>query len=476
MQIREGRIHALLGENGAGKSTLMKILSGVYRNYEGEILYHGNTIRLKNEKDALIKGISIVTQELSFISELSIAENLYLGREPQLIYGMLNKKERFEKTKELLKFMNLDYNPNSLMGELSVAQCQMIEILKAISRNSKVIIMDEPTSTLTRKETNKFFDKIKELKTKGIALVFISHRLDEVFELCDDYTVLRDGRYIASGLLSDIDHDKLITMMVGREIADIYPKLPEHGNKTVLEVQDFNCKGFFSNINFTIREGEILGLAGMMGAGRSEIARAIFGMDKKDSGSILLEGKNHHIKSVSDAVKAGIAMVTEDRAGYGIVGIRSIEDNVILPNSDLYSENGILQRQKIKAGVKEIFDRLSIKATGIEALAGNLSGGNQQKVVLAKWLVRDLSVLILDEPTRGIDVGAKQEIYKLIIKLAREGMAILLISSDMPEVLSMSHRILVISGGKIAGEVKGHEATQDNIMKKIVGVGLQNEK
>ncbi|MCD7736621.1 MAG: sugar ABC transporter ATP-binding protein [Lachnospiraceae bacterium] len=475
MDIRAGCIHALLGENGAGKSTLMKILSGTYKNYDGEVIYQGREVHLKSEKDAIDLGIAIVSQELNFVPELTIAENLYLGREPK-VHGFVDKKKRAEDSAYWLSFMGLDYGQDTKMGDLSVAQRQMIEILKAVSRNGKVLIMDEPTSALTGMETAILFDKIRELKEKGIAFVFISHRLDEVFELCDDYTVLRDGQYIGSGRLTDIDQDQMISMMVGREVQEIYPPLTSAAGRTVLEVKNLNSEGVFENISFTLHAGEILGFAGMMGAGRSEIARAIFGMDRYDSGEIRIDGEPCQIRDIRDAVNHGIAMVTEDRAEYGFVGVRSIRENVVLANEDLFTRHGILDGPKIQKNVTDIYERLDIKAPGIDTLVGTLSGGNQQKLVLGKWLVRDVSVLILDEPTRGIDVGARQEIYRLIVELAAQGMAILLISSDMPEVLSMSHRIMVIANGKCAGELSSKEATQDLIMKKIVEVDRNYER
>lgn len=469
MKIREGHVHALVGENGAGKSTLMKILSGTYLNYGGEILIRNKKVKFKGQKDAFAAGISIVAQELNCVGERTIAENLYLGREPLKFGKIVDKKKRYEDTKKYLDFMGLDYDPNEKMDKLSVAQKQMVEIVKAISRNSKVIIMDEPTSALTNKEADVLFDKIKDLSEQGIAFVFITHRLEEVFEVCDEYTVLRDGVMIATGNICDVDQDKIITMMVGRDIADIYPALPEFDKNTdEVSVNDFSSEGVFSNISFTIHKGEIFGLAGMMGAGRSEIARSIFGMDKFDGGQLLLDGKEIKVKSANDAIKNGIAMVTEDRATYGFVGVRSIKDNIELPNGDIYTKHGWLQNDKITSSTTEIFNRLSIKAPNIETKVANLSGGNQQKVVLAKWLVRDVKFLILDEPTRGIDVGAKQEIYNLIVSLAKQGMAILLISSDMPEVLSMSHRVAVVAKGRITGVLSHDEATQSKVMQMIV--------
>ena len=468
MKIRAGSIHALVGENGAGKSTLMKILSGTYSNYEGQVLVDGREVHMKSEKDAFGNGISIVAQELNCVPELTVAENLFLGREPVAKRVFLNKKERQKRTEELLEILGLDYKAADKVETLSVAKRQMLEILKAISRNSRVIIMDEPTSALTNAETVVFFRKVKELKEQGIAFVFISHRLEEVFELCDEYTVLRDGKWIASGSLEEVDQEKLISLMVGRDIQDIYPSIGEHTEDVMLEVKNLGDGNVFRNISFTIRKGEILGFAGMMGAGRSEIARAVFGMDGIKEGEILLEGVKQSFRSARDGIRNGIAMVTEDRGTYGFVGVRSIRENVKLPNSDLFTEKGFWKNKEAAQAVEEICGRLSVKAPNTDTLVENLSGGNQQKVVLAKWLIRNVKVLILDEPTRGIDIGAKQEIYNLITELAGNGMAILLISSDMPEVLSMSHRIAVISQGNINAILDREEATQEKIMKIIV--------
>jgi ABC-type sugar transport system ATPase subunit len=476
MAIYAASVHALVGENGAGKSTLMKILSGTYSSYDGEIIHKGRTITLHSTKDAFDRGISIVSQELNFFPNLTIAESLFLGREPKKAPGVINFKERLALTKKWLSFMNLNYNPNSKVGALSIGQKQMLEILKAVSRNCKIIIMDEPTSALTNIETRSLFEKIQELKKAGIAFVFISHRLDEIFEICDEYTVLRDGKFIAGGAIGDVHREDLIKMMVGRELQDIYPEIPPLKNETpppVLNVQNLSRAGFFSGVNFHVNRGEILGFAGMMGAGRSEIVRAVFGLDHRQSGNIMINGKDRQIRNIRDAIKSGIVMVPEDRGAFGFVGVRSIKDNMILPNLDIYSRFGIVRGPVLQNDVKAMASRLEIKAPGMETVVRTLSGGNQQKVVLGKWLLRKVDVLILDEPTRGIDVGTKQEIYKLIVKLASQGIAIILISSDMPEVLAMSHRILVIANGKIAGELeRGRcDITQDQIMNIIVEAG-----
>lgn len=467
MKIREGCVHALIGENGAGKSTLMKILSGTYQNYGGQIVIDGSEVHLKSQKDAFNKGISIVAQELNYVPELTIAENLYLGREPKRSGVFIDHKKRLEDSRLMLEMMGLDYSPETKMKNLSVAQCQMVEIIKALSRNARVIIMDEPTSALTNQEADILFSKIRELKERGISFVFISHRLEEVFEICDEYTVLRDGKWIASGSIQDITKNEMISMMVGRAINDIYPALPPYDEKVVFQAHELEG-GVFHNVSFEIRAGEIFGFAGMMGAGRSEIARAIFGMDPLYGGRIEIDGKEVFFRSINDAMNGGVAMITEDRAVYGFVGVRPIKDNIALANLDQFSSKGILKHRAIRESAQSIYDRLKIKAQGIDTNVGTLSGGNQQKVVLAKWLVRNVRLLIMDEPTRGIDVGAKQEIYNLMVELAGSGMAILMISSDMPEVLSMSHRIAVVADGTIAGILDHDHATQNAVMKMIV--------
>lgn len=467
MKIKAGSVHALLGENGAGKSTLMKILSGVYRDYDGQILFDGNPVKFKSEKDALELGIAMVPQELNSIPELTIAEYVYLGRESAGKFGFVNKKERLKTTRDYMDHLGLEYDVNVKMCHLSVAQKQMIEIIKAISRNARLIIMDEPTSALTNSETEYLFCQIQSLKEKGIGIIFISHKLDEVYKICDTVTILRDGQLIDNKELSEIHEGTLISMMVGREVKDIYPKLKPCKDRVVLEVANLTGEGF-SNINFQVREGEILGLAGMMGAGRTEIVRSLFGMDKVHGGEVKIDGCKVKITSVQSAINKGIAMVSEDRAAFGFVGLLSIEDNIVLPNSDRFFAKLFRQKKLIDKDINKICEKMKVKAPDNNTRVGTLSGGNQQKVVLAKWLIRHIKVLILDEPTRGIDVGAKQEIYKLIVDLAESGIAIILISSEMPEVLAMSHRIKALADGKFAGEFFHGQVTQDMVMKSII--------
>jgi len=473
LEMKKGSIHGLMGENGAGKSTLIKIISGTYSEYEGEMEYEGRKVRFRSEKEALQAGISVVPQELHPIPEMTIAENIFLGREPIKYAWILDKKERKLKAAQLLKTLGLDYDPDTKMEKLSVAQKQMVEIIKAISRGSRLIIMDEPTSALTNVETEYLFQQISLLKEKGISIIFISHKLDEVYRICDTVTVLRDGEYIDTRPMQEVSCDELIEMMVGRQVVDIYPKLHMPKEKAVLEAQEISGDGF-EKISFAIREGEVLGFAGMMGAGRSEIARAVFGLDQIRKGKLILNGREIKIASPSDGIHEGIAMVTEDRAAYGFVGARSIKENISLPNMDRFAPRFLLKKREIENAAGEICQKISVKAPSIETRAGTLSGGNQQKVVLAKWLIRDLKVLIMDEPTRGTDVGAKQEIYALISELARQGIAILLISSELPEVISMSHRVMVIAEGKCVGELSKEEVTQDKIMKLIAGGKCEN--
>ena len=475
LTLRLGKAHGLLGENGAGKSTLMKVLTGTYADYEGSIIYAGQPVKFKNEKEALDAGIAIVAQELNYVPELTVAENIFLGREPRLTGFIFSKNEMLRKASGLFDDLGLDINPSEKMKNLRVAECQLVEIVKAISRNSKIIVMDEPTSALTAVESEYLFTQVDKLKVQGAAFVFISHKLDEVYRICDEVTVLRDGNWIGSAKIEDVSQDALITMMVGRDVSDIYPDLAPIGKDTVLQIKNFSRKGVFQDINFELHRGEILGFAGMMGAGRSEIMRCIFGLDRYDDGAIFLEEYPLQVKSTKDAINAGIVMVTEDRRTYGFVGVRSISDNIVLPNSDIFSKFGILLKKRIDQKVAEICGRLKVKAPNYNTLVGNLSGGNQQKVVLCKWLIQNVKVLIIDEPTRGIDVGAKQEIYKLIAELAEQGMSVILVSSEMPEVLSMSHRIIVIAEGRQVGQVLKGTATQDDIMKIIIENGGKHD-
>jgi ribose transport system ATP-binding protein/inositol transport system ATP-binding protein len=468
--LQAASVHGVVGENGAGKSTLMKIMTGTYQRDEGEMLLNGKPVSFRSEREALAAGIAIVPQELSYVPGLTVEENIFLGREPSCL-GLLKKKERTIMTGKLVAEQGLSVNPKTPMRNLSIAQCQMVEIIKAVSRNAKIIIMDEPTSSLTTKETRQLFTNILNLKARGIAVIYISHKLEEVLELCDTITVLRDARLTGCMSREEATEAKIITMMVGREMGKLFPPVGSPAGGEVLRVEHLTEPGMFNDISFTVRSGEVVSFAGMMGAGRSEVMRAVFGIDSYSSGKIFVDGKEVHIKSPADAIRNGFGMVTENRAIYGFVAGLSVSDNVLLPNAKNYSRYGFLEKKRIRKTVTDIKDKLSIKAPNIKQPVMNLSGGNQQKVVLAKWLVRDMKIMIMDEPTRGIDVGAKQEIYRIIKDLADQGMAVIVISSEMPEVIGVGQRVLVMDGGRILREFSHDEVDQDKIMQTIIEGG-----
>ena len=471
LTVARGTVHGLCGENGAGKSTLMKILTGTYRRDSGEIFFKGAPVNFKNEQEALEAGISIVPQELAYVPGLTVEENIFLGRE-QMSGFVLNKKERSRQAQKLIEELGLHLSPKSKMSELSIAQCQMIEIIKAISRNAELIVFDEPTSSLTSVETKQLLRQIQELREKGISSIYISHKLDEILTLCDEITVLRDACYIGHMDRAEATEEKLISMMVGREMGKIYPQVGMHTGEEVLRVEGLTQPGVFQDISFTLHRGEVLGFSGMVGAGRSEVMRAVFGIDRYQSGNIYIDGKSIKITSTGDAINAGIAMVFEDRRNFGFVGGMSVEENIVLPSLRGYQSGPVLDFKRMKRDAEQQKERLRIKTPTVEQKVMNLSGGNQQKVVLAKWLNRqNIKVLIMDEPTRGIDIGAKQEIYEIIKTLAENGMAIIMISSEMSEVINVSQRILVMDGGRIIGELPGAQATQEEIMNMIVQGG-----
>ncbi len=466
LTVRPGEVHALMGENGAGKSTLMKILMGIYSADTGEVLIGGQKVNITSPGEALNAGISMIHQELSPVPYLTIAENIFLGREDTYKNSpFVKKKSVNEKTDRLLKEFNMGFLKATMkMHQLSVANMQMIEIIKAVSYNSRVIVMDEPTSALSEEEVKELFKTIRSLKERNVGIIYISHRMEEIFELSDRVTVFRDGQYIGTEDIAAINKDKLIKMMVGRELTSVFPKTEVEIKEEVLAVKGLTREGVFNNISFRVKKGEILGIAGLVGAGRSEIVRAIFGVDRLDAGEIYMEGKKLSIKKPADAKAAGIALVTEDRKELGLVLCRSIRENIILPELNKYCSGPFIKKAEEKKSVEDMAKLLGVKMSSIQQTVGNLSGGNQQKVVLAKWLMGNLKVLILDEPTRGIDVGAKSEIYKLMGELAGEGLAIIMISSEMPEVMGMSDRIIVIGEGKIKGEFTRNEVTQEDIL------------
>ncbi len=463
-----GEVHALIGENGAGKSTLMKVLTGVHKKDGGKVFYKGQEVDIKNTREAQDLGIQMIHQELNLMPDLTVAENIFIGKEPRKIGGLVcDDKTMNRETKKLLDSMNISIDPTTVVDHLTVAQQQMVEIAKALSYDSELLIMDEPTAALTDSEINELFRIIRELKAKGVGIVYISHRMEELKAICDSVTVMRDGEFIGRRDMEHITIDEIIHMMVGREIFEEahLDKELSHG-QVVLEAKHLNRGSKVRDVSFKLRKGEILGLAGLMGAGRTEVARCIFGADKLESGQIFLNGKEAKIKSPKEAVASGIGYLSEDRKRYGLVLGLDIESNIAMADmSRFISSAGTLKTNDIEKNAQKHIDALDIKTPGSKQLVKNLSGGNQQKVVIGKWLTRNCDILIFDEPTRGIDVGAKSEIYKLLNELADQGKSIIMISSELPEVLRMSHRVLVMCEGKVTGELSRSEASQESIMK-----------
>ena len=471
LSLKKGEVHALMGENGAGKSTFMKILIGLINADSGEIIFEGKVLKGSGINDIQRKGISMIHQEILIIPELTVAQNIFLGREKEIIGSKtiwLNDDNIKSKAAELLQQMGVDISPNVKMKYLSVAQMQMVEIAKAISNDAKVMIMDEPTSAISDKEVATLFRIIRDLKAKGVSIIYISHKMDEIFRISDTITVLRDGKYIGTKSAAELDNNSLIAMMVGREINNMFPETNSEKGKQVLSVKNLSKNGKFSGINFEVHAGEILGIAGLMGAGRTEIARAIYGLDKPDSGEIFVSGEKVKIKSPDDAVKAGIGYVSEDRKGLGFIPKMSVLQNMTLGSLRDHRLGIFINEKSEHVVTSDMIGDLKIKSSGVDQKVTHLSGGNQQKVVIGKVLLSSPKVIILDEPTRGVDVGAKFEIYKLIHNLAAKGIAIIMISSELPEILGMSDRVMVLSKGKQTAMLSRNEATQELIMKYAV--------
>ncbi|NMD37756.1 MAG: sugar ABC transporter ATP-binding protein [Christensenellaceae bacterium] len=463
-ELKSGEVMALLGENGAGKSTLMKILSGVYTADSGKMNIFGKEYSNLNPKLAQEIGVAIIHQELNMCRHLSVAENIFLGREKTNM-SILSNHEMEKVAKAILDDLQIDIKPREIVGNLPVSKQQMVEIAKALSTNAKVLIMDEPTSSLTSKEINDLFRIIHSLKDKGCGIVYISHRLEELKEIVDRVTIMRDGKFVCMNDFNSMTMDEIIANMVGREITEKFPTVKTEKGKCVLEVKNLNAGKMVREINFKLYEGEIVGFAGLMGAGRTETTRAIFGVDKKDSGEFILDGQPLKINSVKDAIKSGIVLAPEDRKKDGLCTKLSIRDNIALPNLDIICDKaGIVNRKKETEMCNKAVNKLLIKTAGLEVDAGTLSGGNQQKVVVGKWLARDSRVVMFDEPTRGIDVAAKVEIYHLMNKLKQDGIAVMFVSSEMPEVMGIADRIIVMCDGKITGELSKEEATQEKIL------------
>lgn len=463
--LKSGEVLALLGENGAGKSTLMKILSGVYTKDSGRIKIFNQVVEDMNSKKAQALGIAIIHQELNMCAHLTVAQNIFLGRE-LTEYGMISNRRMNAEAKKILTSLNIEIDPETVVGDLPVSKQQMVEIAKALSSDAKVLIMDEPTSALTSKEIEDLFVIIHKLKNEGCGIVYISHRLEELEHIVDRVTILRDGEFIKSMIYSETSLPEIISCMVGRDIKEKFPRVTCDRGEKILEVKNLNAGRLVRNINLKLYAGEIVGIAGLMGAGRTETTRAIFGVDPKDSGEILLDGKAVRIEKPMDAIRNGIVLVPEDRKKDGLCTKLSIRDNIALPNLDhLCNKIGMINRKKERGMAEKAVTDLKIKLPNIDVNAGSLSGGNQQKVVVGKWLRRKSRVIIFDEPTRGIDVAAKVEIYNLMNALKQQGIGVLFVSSEMSEVLGISDRIIIMCDGKITGELSTEEATQDMILQ-----------
>jgi inositol transport system ATP-binding protein len=462
--VKKGTVHVICGENGAGKSTLMKIINGIHKPDAGQILINEQVVEVKNPIQARSLGISMIFQELNYIPEMTIQESLFVGNWPRDRYGKVDWKEIRKRTKELLKKENLSYSPETKLKDLTVSDIQMLEILKAISYNSDIIIMDEPTSAITNKEVEVLFQKINELKNRGACIIYISHKMDEIFRIADDITVFRDGSVVDSRPRKDYDLETVISQMVGRKLENNFPKEEIELGEKVLEVKGLTSAGKFEDVSFNVREGEIIGFAGLMGAGRTEAMRAIFGLDPYESGDILIRNEKVKINSVKKSIDKKMVMLSEDRRRYGIIPVRSVRENVSLSNLKKFIYGGRLHESIENKTVEDICKKMNVKTPSYETTIDTLSGGNQQKVILAKWMVTNPDILIVDEPTRGIDVGAKYEIYKLMSELAKQGKALIMVSSELPELIGMCDRIYVMAKGKITGMLHKNEFTQERIM------------
>jgi inositol transport system ATP-binding protein len=476
LKVRKGSVHALMGENGAGKSTLMKILIGIYKPEQGKVIFKGNVLEAANINESLQRGISMIHQELSPVPHMTAAENIFLGREPTVgKSAWVNQSELVEKTRKLFERLEINVDPKAKMKDLSIANMQMVEIAKAISYNADLIIMDEPTSAITDKEVAHLFKIIRALQKEGVAIIYISHKMDEIFEICDEITIFRDGQYVSTHFASELDNNRLIELMVGRELKEVFYKENAEIKDVFLSVQNLSKKEQFENVSFEVRRGEILGFAGLMGSGRTEVMESLFGIYPPDAGEIYIEGKKVTINSPEDAIKNRIGLLTEDRKQTGVFLPLSVQDNMLTVSINKYIKAGFLKQKKINEHCEEERRRLAIKTPNLQQKIKFLSGGNQQKALLARWLLNDPDLLILDEPTRGIDVGAKSEIHKLMCELAKRGKAIIMISSELPEVLGLSDRIVVMHEGKLTGELSREEATQEHVMQLATGKMLKKE-
>ena len=469
LHVRPGEVHALMGENGAGKSTLMNILTGIHRADAGTIMVDGKEVTFKNNKDAEEHGIAFIHQELNIWPNLSVLENLFLMNQPKTRFGTIDFKKMREMAEAKCQEIGIDLPLDEIAGECSVGQQQMTEITRSLMLDAKTVIMDEPTAALTERETDRLFEVMKKLKNKGVSIIYISHRMEEVFANCDTITVMRDGQTISSRPTEETNMDQIVGDMVGRVMSEYYPARTNVPSDEIFRVEGFTQPGVFRDISFNLRKGEILGVAGLMGAGRTEIMRAIFGVDPHESGKLYFEGKEIHIKNPRDAIRHGFGFITENRKTEGLILDFSIERNIALPSEERLAQSHVINDKKEFDFSSELSKRLGVKAQDINLPASTLSGGNQQKVVIAKWVGMHPKLLILDEPTRGIDIGAKKDIYDLMNELTAKGVSIIMVSSELPEVIGMSDRILVIHEGRAAGIVEHKDATQTRIMTLATG-------
>ena len=465
LQVKPGEVHALMGENGAGKSTLMKILMGIYTMDEGgSITFDGKPYHVHSPKEAMDTGIAMIHQELNPILDMTVYENIFVGRELNK-GGLVDKRAEIEEAKRLIAECGLHVSPTEILRNLTVAQCQLIEIIKAISVNARVIIMDEPTAAITDREVELLFGHIRRLKEKGVAIIYISHRMDEIFAICDSVTVYRDGKYVGRGTTRELDEAALIRMMVGREITDVFPKLEAKIGDTVFEARHITrADGRVKDVSISVKKGEILGIGGLVGAGRSELVEGIFGMHRLSGGEVFVKGRQVHVHAPADIIKQGVALVTEDRKVTGLNLTGTVNDNISMVAIGKALVNGLYSKAKARKLSAEYIEKLKIKTPSGDQIVGNLSGGNQQKVVISKWLLNDPDIIIMDEPTRGIDVGAKRDIYLLIGSLVQQGKAVILISSEIPELMGVCDRIAVMAEGHLSGELDREAFSQESIM------------
>tara|TARA_R110000751_G_scaffold137873_1_gene241428 strand:+ start:841 stop:2325 length:1485 start_codon:yes stop_codon:yes gene_type:complete len=465
LALQAGTVHALCGGNGAGKSTLLNILMGILKFDSGTVMMDDRKIHFDSPQDALKAGIAMISQELEPVPEMSVAENIYLGREPRHYFGLIDRRTMYEQAAELLEALELGLSPEAKVGSLSIADMQMVEIARAISRDARVIIMDEPTSAIGEQETELLFKAIERLKARGTGIIYVSHRMNELFRIADEYTIMRDGAHIESGAMPEIDRHRLITTVLGKELNEEFTKTNAPSDNTLLEIDGYSRASDFQDISLHLKSGEILGIFGLMGSGRSEFLNALFGVTPVDQGEAMLDGKHYQPRHPADAMRAGFAYVTEDRKGSGLVMDASIKRNITLASIPGVSHLGFINEPRENLATVPFIDKLQIKANSMDMPVKQMSGGNQQKVVLAKWLQTDPRILLLDEPTRGVDVGAKREIYAFMSKFAQGDRAIIMTSSEIPEILGTSDRVIVFRKGRVSGVLSGDDLTQENLVR-----------